>query len=138
MPHYCMCSVCSSAAAKTFSDIANGQYYTEAVAWASDKQIVTGYEDGTFQPNKNINREELAAMLYRYAKAVGLDTKASGDLTKFADGNKVSTFATDAMKWAVGSGLMNGKENNTLDPQGNATRAEVATTMQRLVKLLVK
>ncbi len=125
-------------AANTFADIADGQYYTAAVAWASDRQIVTGYEQGTFAPNRNINREELAAMLYRYAKTAGLNGNTDGDLSKFSDGGNVSAYAADAMQWAVGAGLMNGKENNALDPQGNATRAEVAATVQRLVTLMVQ
>ena len=121
-----------------FSDVAEGQWYSEGVAWASEKGIVTGYGDGKFGPDDSITREQLATMLYRYAKTIGMDTKTSANLSSFHDGGKVSDWASEAMRWAVGSGIITGRTNGDLDPSGSATRAEVAIMLQRLVKLMVK
>jgi len=115
----------------TFSDVAKGQWYTNAVAWASANDIVTGYGGGIFGPNDAITREQMAAILYRYAQHKGYETGASGNITSFSDGGKVSSYAVQAMKWAVGSGLISGVSNNTLSPQGGATRAQAATILMR-------
>lgn len=124
----------SSDGAADFKDITSGAWYVDAVSWASGRQIVNGYEDNTFKPNADVTREEMATMLFRYARANGLDTNAVGDLDKFADGNKVSAFASDAMKWAVGMGLMNADNNGSLDPQGSVSYAESTAMTQRLAK----
>ncbi len=116
-----------------FNDVANGQWYTKAVAWASANNVVNGVGEGKFAPNDSVTRQEMAAMLYRYAKATGMDTTATASLNGFKDSAKVANWATDAMKWAVGSGLMKGNDDNTINPMGTATRAEVATVIIRLL-----
>ncbi len=117
-----------------FNDVANGQWYTKAVAWASANNVVNGVGEGKFAPNDSVTRQEMAAMLYRYAKATGMDTTATASLNGFKDSAKVADWATDAMKWAVGSGLMKGNDDNTINPMGTATRAEVATVIVRLLE----
>ena len=107
---------------QSFNDIADGQYYTDAVNWAAEKGIVYGYGDGSFGHEDSITREQLAVILWRYAGSpVG-----NGNTDSFTDGDKVSTWAADALKWAVEQKIVNGKGNGILDPGGNATRAEVA------------
>ncbi len=111
-----------------FKDVTADQWYYKAVLWASQNGITGGYADGTFRPNSNITREQLARMLYAHAGTPAV----SGDLSGFADGNKVSDWAKDAVIWATSSHIINGvKINNALcvSPQGNATRAEAATMM---------
>ncbi|MCI8525302.1 MAG: DUF4430 domain-containing protein [Oscillospiraceae bacterium] len=120
-----------------FADVAGGAWYADSVAWASQAGIVSGTGNG-FDPNGNVTREQLATMLYRYARTLGMDVAAQGDLGRFADGGKTSAWARDAMGWAVGSGLISGKGNGSVDPAGSATRAEVAAIMQRMVKLMVR
>ena len=120
-----------------FPDVATGIWYTDAILWASDKRIVTGYTNtGCFGPADNINREQMATMMYRYAIFKGYDVSKKADFSDYGDAGKVSSYADEAMQWAVGSGIISGKNNGTvLDPQGNATRAECATIMMRFLKL---
>lgn len=120
----------------TFADVPPGQWYTDAVAWANASGIVTGTGAGSFSPNGNVTREQLATMLYRYVSAAEGDTSATGALTRFSDGGSVSSWAADAMAWAVGAGILGGRDTGALDPAGNATRAEVATMLMRLVDFL--
>ena len=120
-----------------FPDVDAAAWYADAVAWASGNGIVTGTGSG-FEPDGQITREQLATILYRYADFLGLDTSAAGALSQFSDGDKVSAWAEEAMQWAVGSGLLTGKGNGTVDPTGNATRAEVAAILQRMVAMMVK
>ena len=127
-----------TAAENAFADIPDDTWYTDAVIWASENGIVNGVAEGQFDPDANITREQLAAMMYRYADFLGMDTAASGSLSRFNDGSQVSSWASDAMKWAVGNGLISGKSSTILDPKGNATRAEVATILQRMTALMVK
>ncbi|MBQ7241883.1 MAG: carbohydrate-binding domain-containing protein, partial [Firmicutes bacterium] len=108
-----------------FSDIAEGKWYSDAVIWAAENGIVSGFSDGTFGPNKSITREELASMLHRYALKTG-DKSEGADLMDFNDSKKVSSWAEESMKWAVGEELINGDENKNLNPKSNATRAEFA------------
>lgn len=118
-----------------FKDVAEGDWYTDAVIWANKKGIITGYTDtGLFCPGDDITREQLVVMMYRYQKSIS-DVKAeSVDLSDFKDGAKVSAFAKEAMEWAVGTGVISGKDNGTvLDPQGTATRAECATIIIRML-----
>lgn len=119
-----------------FSDVAEGAWYAGGVAWASRHGIVEGY-DGRFTPNSDVTREQLATMLWRYAKDLGMDVTASDDLDGFTDGDTVSSYASDAAKWAVGTGLIRGKDGGRLDPTGNATRAEVATVLERVIRMVV-
>lgn len=112
-----------------FTDVPKGSWYYDAVLWASEKGIVNGYANGMFRPNSDITREQLARMLYSHAGSQAV----SGDLSGFADGSKVSDWAKDAVIWATTNHVINGKYVNgklSIDPQGNATRAEAATMMK--------
>lgn len=111
-----------------FADVAFGAWFTPAVTWASTRDIVVGYGNGLFGPDDPITREQLAAMLWRYA---GRPVSANKDLD-FADAGKISNYALEAVAWAVEQGVIQGKGNGILDPRGNATRAEVATMLMRL------
>ena len=118
-----------------FPDVANGQWYTDAILWAADTGVVTGYSDtGNFGPGDEINREQMAVMMYRYAQAKGYDTSTKADFSRYQDASQVDGFAVEAMRWAVGTGIITGKDNGTrLDPKGNANRAECATIINRFV-----
>ena len=120
-----------SATGMTFTDVAAGEYYTNAVTWASANNIVNGYSSSTFGPDDPITREQLAAILYRYAQYKGYDTTITGSATAFLDGGQVSSYAVDAASWAVGVGLLQGIGNNMLSPAGGATRAQTATILMR-------
>ncbi len=117
----------------TFEDVDQGAYYAEAVRWAASEGIVKGYSETEFAPDKLISREEMAALINRYADYKGISGTAGG-LSKFADENLVAGWARGNMEWAVGSGLISGKDGNMLDPQGNTTRAETAVILQRLLE----
>ncbi len=116
-----------------FADVAAGEWYTDAVAWASANGIVTGY-DGLFAPNDNVSRQQIATMLYRYASAEGQDVSASADLSTFTDGASTADWAQAAMEWAVAEGLIQGNAG-LLSPEASATRAEVATILMRFCQL---
>lgn len=117
-----------------FHDVPANIWYTDAVLWASDEGVVTGYSNGNFGPGDNINREQMAVMMYRYANSKGYDTSQKADISQFNDASRVSDFAQEAMKWAYGTGIITGKYNETaLEPQGNATRAECATIITRFL-----
>ena len=120
--------------ASAFPDVNPGEWYGKAIAWAADAGIVTGYPDGTFDPNKAVTRQELATMFYRYAKFAKFDVSAAGDLSVFPDRNQVLEYAMEAMVWANGAGLITGNVVNDvtcLDPKGNATRSQLATILMR-------
>ena len=121
-----------SAAAASFTDVVSGQYYTDAVAWANANGIVTGYGNGKFGPNDVVTREQLAAILYRYAQCKKYDVSVGEDtnILSYADAQSVSAYAIPAMQWACGAGIVNGA-NGKLNPQNNATRAEVAAILMR-------
>ncbi len=116
---------------EAFADVAAGQYYTEAVAWASANSIVDGYGNGSFGPNDPITREQMAAILYRFAQYKGVDVSATEDISQFSDAAAVSGYAVDAMRWAVGSGIISGVGDHKLAPQSGAARAQVATILMR-------
>jgi hypothetical protein len=124
----------TAAGSASFGDVPAGQWYTDGVLWAAESGIVSGIGGGLFDPNGNITREQLAVMLYNYAKFAGLDVDDLADLEAFGDGADISGWAADALKWAVASGLITGKPGDLLDPQGSATRAEVATILQRFIE----
>lgn len=109
-----------------FRDVPTGAWFSKAVHWAQSKGIITGYEDGRFAPNDPLTREQLALILYNYAKTKGYDTSAKADLSVYVDGSSTSAWAQTSMTWAVGEGLLSGKGLNMLHPTGTATRAEVA------------
>ena len=120
-----------------FRDVPNGQWYTNAVAWAASNGVVNGVGDGKFAPEGKITREQMATILYRYAEKKGIDTSKRGDLGGFPDANQVSGYAKDAVQWAVGEGIINGSDGKLL-PQGSATRAQVATILMRYIENIVK
>jgi hypothetical protein len=120
--------------ANIFTDVDAGTWYTDAVAWAAANGIVKGYGGGLFGPTDSVTREQLACILYNYARYAGYDVSQSAELTGFIDGGSTSDWAVEAMQWAVGSGLIRGKGNNLLDPTGPATRAEVAAILERLIE----
>lgn len=113
-------------------------WFADAVNWAAANNIVTGYGDGTFGPDNNITREQMAAILYRYAQFKGYDVSAKGDLTAFTDGDNVSEWATDALAWCVGAKLINGRDNGTVDATGTATRAEIAQIFMNFCENIAK
>ncbi len=120
-----------AASGSDFTDVADGDWYAQAVNWAASVGVVNGFDDGTFQPNTAITREQLAAILRNYAEYKGLDTSTSGDLSTYTDAGIVSNWAKESVEWVVGSGLIGGYEDSTLRPQGTTTRAEVAAVLQR-------
>ena len=117
-----------------FTDVPNGQWYTDAVNWAAANDLVNGYGNSTFGPEDDITREQMAAILYRYAQFKGYDHAVQGDLSCFTDGGQTSDWARDAVVWAVDKGLLTGKGGGLLDPKGTATRAEVAAILMRFVE----
>ncbi len=123
-----------AAGVANFADVAYGQWFSEAIAWAAANGVVNGYSETKFAPNDEITREQLAAILYRYAQFKGLNVSAKGDLSGFADGAAVSDWAVEAMQWAVGAGLLNGNEQGRLAPTAGATRAEVAMMLMRFAE----
>ena len=116
-----------------FSDVADGDWFNAAIGWAYEKGVVNGY-GSRFGSQDSITRQDLATILYRYAKAAGYDVSAAGSLSSFPDAGKVSDYAKEALQWAVGAGLVNGMDDGTLNPLGNATRAQVAAIMTRFVR----
>ena len=124
--------------AADFNDVSAGRWYSDAVAWASANGIVGGYGNGSFGPEDTITREQTAAILYRYAQYKAYNVTASGKLGDFADAGKISSWAERAMSWAVGAGLLNGKNGNLLDPTGTTTRAEAAMILTRFCQNFVK
>lgn len=123
------------APAPAFPDVREDFYYAQPIAWAEANGIVTGYEDGTFGPEDNITREQLAAILYRFARYKGWDTGAGVSLERFPDAGRISPYAVQPIAWAVGEGLISGMANGTMSPGGTATRAEAATILMRLEAL---
>ena len=119
-----------------FSDVPDGTWYTDAVAWAAANGIVGGYGNGKFGPEDTVTREDLAVILYRYAQYKGADVTAQKDLSAFQDAASVSGYAQPAMAWAVSTGIIGGVSANTLAPQGGAERAQVATMLMRLEGVL--
>ena len=120
-----------SAESAGFSDVAANDWYATAVNWAASVGVVNGYEDGTFKPNTAITREQLAAILMNYAAYKGEDVSARADLSSYT--NQPSTWATEAMQWAVAEELITGVTNDELQPQSSATRAQVAAILQRFL-----
>lgn len=119
--------------ASRFADIAEGMYYTKAVCWAAETGVVSGYTDGRFGTDDSVTREQLAAMLYRYAKFQGYDVGVGEDtnILSYNDALSVSEWAMGAMQWACGAGLISGVDGGRLLPQGSATRAQMATILMR-------
>lgn len=117
----------------SFSDVSSGSYYEKAVAWAAANGIVTGTGSTSFSPDAKVTREQLAAILYRYAQYKKLDTDAGAKLDSFSDAGNVSGYASEALSWAVSEGLINGASGRLM-PKGDATRAQVAAILHRFVE----
>ena len=121
-----------------FSDVAAGTWYTDAVAWAAENGIVNGVSETEFAPGKDITREQLATILFRYAEAKGYDVSARADLSAYPDADQIQSYAAESVAWAVAEGLIQGFEDNTLRPAGNATRAQIATILMRFCEGVAK
>lgn len=122
----------TSADSAGFTDVADGDWYATAVNWAASEGIVGGFGDGTFQPNAPITREQMASILYRYAEYKGFDVSARTDLSHYSD--QPSVWAEDVLSWAVAEGLLAGVTDDQLQPQGDATRAQVAAILERFLE----
>ena len=118
----------------SFTDVEAGRWYADAITWTAENSIFAGYGKDKFGPDDPITREQLAAIFYRYADYKGYDLTVKGNLDTFKDADKITDYAKTAMQWAVGSGLMKGKSGNLLDPQGTATRAEIAAMLHRFIE----
>ena len=118
----------------SFTDVEAGKWYADAITWTAENGIFAGYGKDKFGPDDPITREQLAAIFYRYAGYKGYDLTVKGNLDKFKDADKITDYAKTAMQWAVGSGLVKGKSGNLLDPQGTATRAEIAAMLHRFIE----
>ena len=118
----------------SFTDVEAGKWYADAITWTAENGIFAGYGKDKFGPDDPITREQLAAIFYRYADYKGYDLTVKGNLDKFKDADKITDYAKTAMQWAVGSGLVKGKSGNLLDPQGTATRAEIAAMLHRFIE----
>ena len=127
-----------AAAGSSFADVAADAYYADAVAWAAQNGIVMGYSDTQFAPDDNITREQMASILYRYASYKGYDVSAQSELAGYTDISAISDYALTAMKWANGSGLINGRTDTTIEPQESASRAEVAAILMRFCENVAK
>lgn len=129
----------ASSCTNAFTDVPESAYYANAVTWVVDNRIAAGASTTTFEPNKAITREQMAAILYRYAQFKGYSIVVGGvSLSKYTDADQISAYATDAMQWANNAGLITGKTDTTLEPTGNATRAEVATILLRFCENIGK
>ena len=114
-----------------FTDVEAGTWYTNAVVWAAQNGIVNGVGDDTFAPGNDLTREQLVTILYRYAESKGYDVSASADLAGYPDGEEIQAYAREAMAWAVAENIIQGMEDDTLKPAGNASRAQIATILMR-------
>ena len=124
--------------APPFTDVAEGEWYAQAVRWAAGAGIVNGTGDTTYSPNDPVTREQFAAILYRYAAYKGYDVTGRADLSAFTDAGAVAGWAADAMEWSVAAGLINGVDDGILAPQDGAIRAQAAAMLQRFHENLAK
>ena len=118
----------------SFTDVEAGRWYADAITWTTENGIFAGYSKEKFGPDDPITREQLTAIFYRYADYKGYKLTVTGNLDKFEDADKITDYAKTVMQWAVGNGLIKGKAENLLDPQGTATRAEIAAMLHRFVE----
>lgn len=123
-----------AAGSASFTDVAQGQWYADGVAWASANGVVTGYPDGSFRPNDTITREQMAAILYQYARIQGKLDDSRADLSIFSDLDSLSAYAKEPMSWAVAQGLFSGVSADTLAPGGSTTRAQAAVILTAFSK----
>ena len=125
----------ASSAELPFADVAADAWYAEAVRWAYAAGVINGVSTTAFDPESPVTREQMVTMLVRYAEKTGAVTDARSDLSQFSDAAQVSAYAREAVRWAVAVGLLRGMGNSCLEPQGTATRAEVATLLMRFAAL---
>ena len=118
----------------SFTDVEAGRWYADAITWTAENGIFAGYSMDKFGPDDPITREQLTAIFYRYADYKGYKLTITGNLDKFEDADKITDYAKTVMQWAVGNGLIKGKSENLLDPQGTATRAEISAMLHRFVE----
>ena len=118
----------------SFTDVEAGRWYADAITWTAENGIFAGYSKDKFGPDDPITREQLTAIFYRYADYKGYKLTVTGNLDKFEDADKITDYAKTVMQWAVGNGLIKGKSETLLDPQGTATRAEIAAMLHRFVE----
>lgn len=119
-----------------FEDVNADNWYSKGVAWASETGIVSGVGEGKFAPDADVTREQIAVILYNFAKMFGVDVSIGDSMNGFIDASEISTWAKDAVSWAVGAKLISGKDNGMVDPQGKATRAEIATILCNISNIL--
>lgn len=117
-----------------FKDVESGKWYSDAIIWAEEEGIVSGYDNGKFGTNDKITREQISVMLYKYAQMKGEDVTSNLDLGSFEDSDKISNWAIDSMIWANSEKIINGRTSTSLAPKGNASRGEVATMIMNLMK----
>lgn len=135
---YAMANKPAVSGSENFTDVSSGDWFADAVTWASANGIVSGYNATQFAPNDPLTREQLALILYGYAQMRGYNTTQSGtSIQKFTDYGSISAWALEAMDWAVNAGLLSGKGNGVLDPTGTATRAEVAQILMNFSETVV-
>ena len=121
-----------------FADVAGEAYYASPVAWAAEKGLVTGHEDGSFRPDQALTREQLVVILYRYARLKGYDTAKGKKNTDFTDKTIIEPYAQEAVEWAASIGLVNGYQDGSFRPGGKAARAEVAVILTRFCQDVAK
>ena len=135
---YAMANKPAVSGSENFTDVSSGDWFADAVTWASANGIVSGYNATQFAPNDPLTREQLALILYGYAQMRGYNTTQSGtSIQEFTDYGSISAWALEAMDWAVNAGLLSGKGNGVLDPTGTATRAEVAQILMNFSETVV-
>jgi hypothetical protein len=127
-----------AAGENNFRDVKDSDWFDDAVSWAVENSIISGVGDGQFAPNASLTREQMAVILYGYAKNKGLDTTISGNLGDFKDANKASDWSRTALEWALGAGMISGKGDGILDPTGTSTRAEIATILTGFCKFMAQ
>ena len=121
-----------------FTDVGEGHWAIDSITWANEAGLMIGYGNDLFYPDRSTSREELVQVLYNYAEYKGITLPALGDLSKYPDGGKVQDWAKTAMSWAIGLGLINGFEDNTLQPEASTTRAQAATMLMGFAQNLMK
>ncbi len=131
-------AVSASGNGAAYADVTASTWYSDAIAWASANGIVTGYTDGTFRPDAEITRQELAAMLYRYAGFASYDVTKKNDLAAYTDKSEIGSWALESIEWANAEALVNGRTEHTIVPSGTATRAEAATILMRFSENIAK
>ena len=128
----------AAANAAGFADVETGAWYTDAVNWANANGIVTGYGDGRFGPQDTITREQMAVILYRYARSLGKDVSGAADLSRYTDAAGIGEYAVEAVSWAAVKGLLTGTDAGALLPSGSATRSQAAALLMRFCENVLK